>query len=184
MKPDQRFMKTFHDYINVNLTGESLETIVVKYQEFLVQQFAEFETIGDDWVDVADLSVFIRDEIMAAALTSIFGPHFLRLNPNFIEDFWPFTHSVGELFLGMPRWLRPSIYARRDRMVKGIERWHRYAIENYKAAGGKGTAGSGEEAWEPFFGSKFSRKRHGLFDDWECMDARAKASEDMAFIWA
>lgn len=122
----------------------------------------------------------MQDNIMTAAITAMFGPHLIALNPTFVQDFWSWNIDIGPLFMGLPRWLIPGAYRRRDKMLHSIERWHQYAHENYDC--------SNEDAddvdWEPFFGSRFSRRRQQMFGKWEAMDARAKAAEDMSFIWA
>lgn len=119
----------------------------------------------------------MRTHVMKATLTSMFGPHLLSLNPTFIEDFWAWNIDMGPLFMGLPRWLIPGAYRRRDKLLESIMRWHAYAHAHYDCE-------EDEVEWEPYFGSRFSRRRQRLFGRWDAMDARARAAEDLSFIWA
>lgn len=173
-------MLEIHNLVNKSLTGASLETITAEFQRSLSKQLSELDTVGDEWVDIPDLNVFMRTHIMKAALTAMFGPYLIELNPGFVDDFWEWNLDMGPLFMGLPKWLIPGAYRRRENLLKSIMRWHKFAHENYDSS----NVGSEAVDWEPYFGSKFSRARQHTFARWEVMDARARAAEDMSFMWA
>jgi hypothetical protein len=107
----------------------------------------------------------------------MFGPHLVRLTPDFIDDLWDFVPTMGQLFLRTPRWLMPEAYRRRDRLLEGILRWHKYAREHFDES-------AGDPDWEECYGSRFSKARQDFFAGFEAFDARACAADDLSFIWA
>ena len=117
---------------------------------------------------------------MKAAVKSMFGPYLLELSPSLIDDFWAWNADIGPLYMGLPKWLVPGAYRRREKMLRNIMRWHKFAHEHYDC----NRVAQEDEDWEPFFGSKFSRKRQHMFGRWEQLDERAKAADDLSFIWA
>ncbi|KAJ3536611.1 hypothetical protein NM208_g6648 [Fusarium decemcellulare] len=180
VEPGDRILLEIHNLVNRNLTGASLATITAQFQTTLAEQLSELDTIGDEWVEIPDLNAFMRTHIMKAALTAMFGPHLIDLNPTFVDDFWVYNADIGPLYMGLPQWLIPGAYRRREKMLQSIMRWHKFAHEHYDCS----NVGEQDTDWEPYFGSKFSRRRQNTFAKWEVMDAKAKAAEDLSFIWA
>ncbi|CAG9986900.1 unnamed protein product [Clonostachys byssicola] len=178
--PENRVLYQIHNLVNQNLAGSSLSVITEKFQEFLATELSSIEAIGPDWTDVPDLGEFLQVHVMSAALKAMFGTYILSLNPTFIDDFWAWNPEMGTLFMGLPKWLAPSIYEKRERVLQNIMRWHDYAHAHFDCH----KVADEDPAWEPYFGSKFSRKRQALFSRWEAMDKRSRAAEDMSFIWA
>lgn len=169
-----------HNLVNRNLTGVSLINITAQFQKSLSQQLSDLDTVGDEWVALPDLNAFMRTHLMRAALTAMFGPYLVELNPTFVEDFWAYNSDIGPLYMGLPKWLVPGAYRRREKMLQSIMRWHKFAHEHYDCS----KVGEDDEKWDPYFGSKFSRRRQHTFAKWDVMDARARAAEDLSFIWA
>ena len=193
--------------MNSDLTGASLAGITSRFQQSLAERLTEVD-IGEDWVEIPDLYDFMRVVVMEAALVSMFGPYILSLNPTFIHDFWAWNEDMGALFLGLPRWIIPKAYRRRAKMLENIKRWHKHAHEHFDCTRER----KDDPDWEPYFGSKFSRRRQAMFgryvkfadtvadrsktcwrfdvhdadqkNRWEEIDATAKAADDLGFIWA
>lgn len=180
VKPEDRIMYKIHNLVNTNLTGESLIGISSRFQRFLAKQLTETDEVGDEWTDIPDLYAFMKDHVMKAATISMFGTYILSLNPTFMEDFWAWNPDMGTLFMGIPRWLIPGAYRNRAKVLNNIKRWHKYAHEHFDCT----KVGPEDVDWEPYFGSKFSRKRQAMFDTWTQLDDTAKAAEDFGFIWA
>ncbi|KAM0435849.1 hypothetical protein ACHAPT_002740 [Fusarium lateritium] len=180
VEPGNRILLEVHNLVNRNLTGGSLANITAQFQRTLSEQLSGLDAVGDEWVEIPDLSAFMRTHLMKAALTAMFGPYLVDLNPTFVDDFWVYDSDVGPLYMGLPKWLIPGAYRRREKMLQGIMRWHKFAHEHYDCS----NVSSQDTEWEPYFGSKFSKRRQNTFAKWEAMDARAKAAEDLSFIWA
>ncbi len=180
VKPENRVLYETHKLVNTNLTGESLIGITSRFQKFLAQQLTETNDVRDEWIEIPDLYAFMKKHIMEAATTSMFGTYILSLNPTFMEDFWAWNPDMGTLFLGVPRWLVPGAYRNRTKVLDNVKRWHKYAREHYDCS-----KVSPEDAdWEPYWGSKFSRRRQVMFNKWNQLDDTAKAAEDFSIIWA
>lgn len=179
VKPNERILLTQHDFTARNLSGDSLTSIVSHYQHYLVETLTELhDGMGDGWVEIPDLTEFVHDHVTKSAIISMFGPHLIRLNPDFVQDIWAFVPDVLHLFLRLPRWLLPKAYRLRDKLLDGIMRYYKHAYENYDPNG------PGQD-WEEFFGSRFTRTKHmELWEQFEPMDSRARAAEDLSFLWA
>lgn len=174
-----------HNIMNRGLTGDTLATITTKYQEFLVRQFSDLAaTLPQDgsWYSIPDINGFFRTHIMRAAVNAVFGPHLLRLNPGFIQDFWKFNPTITPMFMGVPQWLFSGMYSRRNRLRDAVMKWHAFAHENYDLS--LSPKDEDGPAWEEFFGSRLNRKRQKLFANFEEMDPKARAAEDFSFAWA
>lgn len=179
VEPENRIMYDLHKLVNVNLSGESLTGITARFQKFLAQQLTEMDEVGDQWVDIPDLYLFMRQHVMKAATISMFGTYILSLNPTFIDDFWAWNPDMGPLFMGLPRWVIPSAYRNRTKVLDNIKRWHKYAHEHFDC----NKVGPEDPDWEPYFGSKFSRKRQATLGRWKELDETAKAADDLSFMW-
>jgi hypothetical protein len=180
VEPGNRIMYEIHKLVNTNLTGESLIGITSKFQHFFSQQLTETDEVGDEWTEIPDLYAFVQKHMMKAAIVSMFGTYILSLNPTFMEDFWAWNPDMGRLFMGLPRWLVPAAYRRRTKVLDNIKRWHKYAHDHFDCS----KVGPEDVDWEPYFGSKFSRRRQAMFEKWKQLDDTAKAAEDFGFIWA
>ncbi|KAH8168936.1 cytochrome p450 domain-containing protein [Sarocladium implicatum] len=179
VEPDDRIMYHQHNFTIKNLSGESLSTLTRRYQEELVKTFTQLSgELGDEWVELPDLTEFLHKHVAHAAVIAIYGPHLLRLNPGFIDDLWSFFPWVMFLLLKLPRWLAPRVYRTRERLLEGIMRYYQHAEANYDAKGS-------EQQWEEHWGSRFTRTKHREFwGGFSAMDAKARAAEDLSFLWA
>lgn len=109
---------------------------------------------------------------------SMYGPHIIRLNPDIVQDIWKFIPDVMILFMGPPKWLMPSTFRLREKLLNAIEAHYRHAQEHYKANGA-------DEEWEEYYGSSFMRKKYfELWEQFDPIDSRASAAEDLSFLWA
>lgn len=144
-----------------------------------MKTFAEVShSLGDDWTELPDLGGFFHDHVAKAAIIAIYGPNLLRLNPGFIEDMWSFFPWMMVLFMKIPRWMLPSVYRTRERLLQGIMKYYQHAEENYNPQ-------SPDEQWEEQWGSRFTRTKHREFwPGFNAMDAKARAAEDLSFLWA
>lgn len=180
----QRIWHNQHADASRYLTGESLRWLGERY----VQSLSEALSVADpndpadsgEWVDMADFYPWWRSRVFAAAVTALFGPHLLALNPTFEKDFWAFVDVIPTLVKAYPRWMAPRAYARRDKCVEMVKKWHRFAREHadYRE--------SGVEAprWEEYWGSVWLKVRQRWGQDSKIMDDDGLASEDLALTVA
>ncbi|KAL8754254.1 MAG: hypothetical protein Q9184_005168 [Pyrenodesmia sp. 2 TL-2023] len=177
---EENIEQLIHRAVKIGLSGAHLEALTARFQNFLVEQIATdplFASSGS-WTDLPDLNEFVEKRVFEAAVRSMFGTYMLSLNPTLAEDFWNFNKVIGTLFAGLPRWLSPAAYRKRDKMLRSIERWQRHAQEH------RDVEQIGDLDWEPYYGSKFIRERQSLLTKRGIMDETARAAENFAFMWA
>ena len=102
--------------------------------------------------------------------------HLLSLNPTFVEDFREFDRSISMpmFVMGFPRWLCPTAYKARDRVLQGLKNWHKFAHERSDCT----ELGSDDGDWDPYFGSRFMKERQSYCMRMDPMNADAVAAED------
>lgn len=168
-----------HRAIITGLSGAQLEALSARFQKYLAEQIEDSANeIGADWTAFPDLTSFVQKHVLEAAICSSFGTCIFSLNPSFAEDFWNFNRSVGALFMGLPRWLNPVAHRAREKMLKNVKRWQKYAREHCDISK------LGDTEWEPYYGSKFNRERQNFLTKRRIIDETARASENFAFTWA
>ncbi|KAF2468300.1 cytochrome P450 [Lindgomyces ingoldianus] len=138
---------------------------------------------GSDWEHCTDLMRLVGDEATISFVNALCGPHLLRLNPTFLQDFWDFDHGSmhpNELtsVSGMPWILAPRAYAVRKRVLNAVRIWQKHARENYT------DSARGADGDDPFWGATFFRDRQNMFLEMDGFDHDAIASEDFGAIWA
>lgn len=167
--------KAAHTY----LSGKSLQALGARFMDLLGHDIATDESIGTEWVDQPDLYVFWQDQIFEAALGALFGPHLLRLNPTFTRDFWNYVGGMSTLMMGLPKWMTPGSWAKREKVLEGIKRWHRFAVQHCdpaKEAGGKD--------WDEYWGSTYLKARYSFVSAIPVMTEDAHAADDLALMVA
>jgi hypothetical protein len=178
VKPEDRVyyfqIRTAHRY----LSGQHLHSLNERFAATLDRDLDRLE-IGSDWVEFADLYRFLQLTVTHSSIETVFGEKLLELNPSFVEDFWDFEVNAPALLHCMPRWIAPTGYRVRDKLIKSFEKWHAYANANYDCS----KTGPEDPEWEPNFGSKLIRTRQDGLLKMEPMDAEARASEDLGLMF-
>lgn len=119
-------------------------------------------------------------EVSRAVIESMCGTYILSLNPSLISDFWEFDRRVPLLYKGFPRWLCPSVYKARKRMLVSIKKWHKYGHEHSDCT----KIGPADPDWDPYWGSKLVRARQEYGLRMGTLDADALAAEDLGLLFA
>ncbi|KAI0191922.1 cytochrome P450 [Astrocystis sublimbata] len=167
-------LRTAHKY----LSGQHLRALNERFMATLDRDL-EATDIGNDWVEYPDLYKFLQLLVTHASIETVFGTKLLELNPTFVEDFWEFETSAPKFLHAMPRWLIPSAFRVREKLIKSFMKWHAYAHNHYTIS----ETSLDESDWEPNFGSKLIRMRQDGLSKMEIMDAEARASEDLGLMF-
>lgn len=132
-----------------------------------------------DWAQVDDFFKWWTRKFFAAAITALCGPHIIRLNPSFVEDFWEYMDNWPMVSKFYPAFIAPKAYASRRRVLDSIKRWHEYARQHsdYRLNGPQ------DPEWDEYWGSTLLKVRQHWGQD-AGMDDDALASEDLAVITA
>lgn len=95
------------DYLNHQsvaqfLEGKGLVPFWERFVDNITKQLHDvYETLDwSSWDDREDLMKMIGDETTVAILNSLCGPHFLELNPQFLQDFREFDRNLQTYLQG------------------------------------------------------------------------------------
>ncbi|KUJ10945.1 cytochrome P450 [Mollisia scopiformis] len=161
------------------LSGQTLLSVSERYISTLDRNL-EALNIGNDWVEVPDLLKFLQDEITSSTIEALMGSHVLRLNPTLVQDFWEFDYNMPNYVRGLPRWLVPSAFKVRDRMIASMKKWHLFAHEHSDVS----KIAPDDPDWDPYFGTKLVKARLFYGMNNKHTNAASRASEDVGLILA
>lgn len=161
------------------LEGEGLSPFWNRFVDNVTQQVSGlYDRVGVNWDSHADLMKLVGDETTIAIINSLCGPYLLRLNPQFLGDFWAFDRNLQTYLQGMPWFLAPKAYAARKRVLNAVEVWQQHARDHCDSST------IGVDGDDPFWGSSFFRERQAMFLEMDGFDYSAIASQDFGAIWA
>ena len=181
VRPENRIrmlhMKAVHDH----LAGTNGIKLGEHYMALLEKNVTttNFE-IGVDWAALPDLFLFIQNLVFPAGTETLFGSTISSLHPTLTEDFWAFSDTIPTLLKGLPRWLAPYSYKKRDKMLQMIKEWHTLIDQRIESP----KLRTAELHWEPNLGSRYIRERQKIFRSLDVMDADGRASEDLGLTFA
>lgn len=136
--------------------------LAIKYQRELAVRLERYP-LGE-WAEVRVYGFALEDMAMAAT-TTLAGPRFIKLNPDFLETLWDFGRVAASIVWGLPRWLNAAAYRKRDRLHDACARYLASAWADFDWDGPDADAD-----WEPIFGSRYARQlirwfKEAGFDD-------------------
>lgn len=161
------------------LSGSHLTSLSETYVRTLRRNLNALD-IHDSWVDYPDLYAFLQDSVFRSSVESMMGSKIFEMAPTIVEDFWSFDYNVPSFLRRVPRWLIPSAYKSRDRLLSAVKKWHAHAHQHYDCS----KIGPNDPDWEPNFGSKLVRARQDYALKMPPMNADARASEDLGLLFA
>lgn len=107
------------------LTGDGLADIMGRFHVNLQREVARPLTSPIAQERLPDLYRLVRDAVFRAEVEAIYGENVFAISPSFCEDFWAFYDAFPVVSRGLPRWLFPSHYRARDRMLDNFRAWRR-----------------------------------------------------------
>ncbi|KAH6653321.1 cytochrome P450 [Truncatella angustata] len=159
------------------LAAPYLGSLAERYLKFF-NEHVDRLAIGETWVEYPDLYKFLQMTVSRANIEAMMGSKIFEVNPGLIEHFWLAKRNAHLYFRGWPRWLIPTAFRERDRVVDEIEKWHTYAFKN-----GNVTESSPRDPdWEPIFGSRYAKARLQYMLKMKSLTARVRACEDWGLI--
>ncbi|PSR84021.1 cytochrome P450 [Coniella lustricola] len=161
------------------LEGKGFSPFWHRFADNIAKQLdALYDSSGSSWDSQADLMELVGNEATIATVNALCGPHLLRLNPNFLHDFWAFDRNLQTYLQGLPQFLAPRAYAARRKVLDAVKKWQQYARKHFDECA------VGADGDDPYWGSSFFRERQKLFLEMDGFDHTAIASEDFGAIWA
>ncbi|KAH8722735.1 cytochrome P450 [Phaeosphaeriaceae sp. PMI808] len=136
------------------------------------------DNLGTDWAYWEDFFSFFQKDITAEVINAICGKTLLQQNPGFLEDFWTFSNNLRTFLARLPRLFASRPHSARERVISALQDWQSWAKCTYDA---KNMYPNGDDdCW----GSAFFRERYDLMLGLDKFDARAAASQELAFLYA
>lgn len=125
-KPEDRVfyfqIHTAHKY----LIGQHLHALNERFMATLDRDLDAMD-VGHEWVEYADLYKFLQLTISHSFIETVYGEKLLGLNPTFVEDFWEFEANTPNFPHAIPRWLIPSTYRVREKLIRAFMKSHAHA---------------------------------------------------------
>ena len=180
VRPENRIRFLHTKAAHQHLAGITGVKIGERYMKILTRNLSANTVVGNDWVELPDLWLFVRNMIFPCSTEAICGSSILSLNPTLTEDFWAFHRGIPALLQYMPRWLSPGAHRDRHKMLDAIKRWHAFAKEHSDFS----RTGHNDPDWDPYYGSKIIKARQAFLHEIEVMDADGRASEDLGLLFA
>ena len=180
ISPENRVDYLMHTFITRFFSGSSLMAFTTRFTANMTTHLAN-ASFGDEWTEGLDLFRFLKAQIFHSFVDAVFGKRIFELNPSLCDDFWDFDSNVPDLAKGIPRWLSPGMYRARDRCLQSFVKWHSH-LDKQRLEGTTKI----DSKYDPVFGSELMQQRHKAFSNIsaEIVCAQAKASEDLALMWA
>ena len=178
--PENRIRSLHFKAAHQHLAGLNGLKLGERYMGLLSQKISADTRIGPEWVELPDLYLFIQNLVFPAGTESLYGSTILALHPTLTEDFWAFEKCIPTLLKGLPRWVTPNAYRKRDKMLELIKDWHTFACERSDCS----KTGPDDPEWEPYLGCKYVRARQSMFRGIEAMNAGGRAAEDLGLLFA
>ncbi|KAI1100576.1 putative cytochrome P450 [Jackrogersella minutella] len=149
--PDQRFWAARH-HVHHDFLGRpnQFKPIIDAFGEQFSRMNEKFP-LGE-WTTISVIN-FCKCEVAECAISTLFGPNVLALNPDFLDAFWEFDAVFFNLILGLPRWITPRPFNAHDRYLSMIDRHLTAALEHFDWNGP-----DAEALWEPCFGARICRE--------------------------
>ncbi|KAL9123060.1 MAG: hypothetical protein Q9187_000387 [Circinaria calcarea] len=180
VRPEHRIYYHQHLAAHKYLSGRPLQQMTERFMAILSRDLDGDGRITHDWKALPDLYTFWQNRVFRSATEALFGPHLLSLNPTFTEEFWMYISATPTLLKGLPRWMIPSAYRARDRVLESIKKWHRFAREHSDYT----KTGPDDVEWDEYWGSKYLKVRQNFGRAMDAMNDNALAAEDLALMVA
>lgn len=151
------------------LNGDNLRLVMDRFSSNLSQRLWPQDTSVPNQKSVAlpDLYKFVRDVIFRAEVEALYGKHIFRLCPSFCEDFWAFYDAFPIISRGSPRWMYPSQYRTRDRIIRSLGKWRSWCNSNSH----NDDAEPGDAESDPIWGTRYVRNMVRRYEDLGFSDA-------------
>ena len=78
----------------------------------------------------------------------------------------------------MPRMFNPEAHQRRDKVLEGVKKYHRHAVQH------AGLVRSDDPIWDEHWGANIMKERYTYSDNIKAMTLDTRASEDLTLIFA
>jgi hypothetical protein len=165
--PSRRIMAHQRADFAFYFQGRHLQAVVTRFLANLSTNLLEDPGLSQMPASLCDMYSFLFRHIFRAEVCALYGETIFTVSPEFCEDFVKFYDGFPIISMGMPKWLFPSTYDAREKMLENFKAWRRicHVKSNLAKYDEQGIP------YEPVWGSEYIRKmikRHedlGFSDD-------------------
>ncbi|KAK0648463.1 cytochrome P450 [Cercophora newfieldiana] len=148
--PQKRYWAGMHETVHRYLArADETNTLARSFQRFFNQDLSRFPLGKATPVRVYD---FLLNDMAQAAITAINGQRILELNPNLLKLLWDFDLIASSLVWGLPKFLNPASWRKRDELLAATRRYLESALPELDKVK------SVDADWDPVFGSRYARE--------------------------
>lgn len=161
-----RAQKTvFMHKATVNCLAGSHITIATKNFQAALERRIKTVPVGTEWFEMDDLFSFLRPLISNSTFEAMCGAHFLKMFPEFVDNFRSFNRRMPKLLQGWPRWMMPKAWQACDQCISTMTQWRNMSNE------------------EIFDGNAMIQRRWGYFSKMQGLSDHAIACSDLGILW-
>lgn len=148
------------------LSGKYLLSVTERYLAILQRRLSNLD-LPDAGMEISDFYAWLQSQVTPSVIEAMMGSRILEMYPGVVEDFWEFDRNIPNFSRGLPRWVIPTAYKTRDRLLANLKAWNQLAHSNSDCTQYE----NGDPEWDEFFGTKLIKaredtmKKHGLDDD-------------------
>lgn len=157
--------------------GPGLKSMGNRFVDLLTREITTLD-LRRLWTEQEDLYEFIQKLLIGPAVSAMCGPVLLEQNPDFGNNFWQIDHDILYFFKGYPKWLAPSAYRNRIKLLNDVKNWHAFARDHFDESCIEA------DGHDRFYGSPLMRTRQQYLTNVDHLDADAIASQDLGLLWA
>ncbi|KAF7846362.1 hypothetical protein BT93_L4499 [Corymbia citriodora subsp. variegata] len=155
------------DRVN-ELTAKFLEV----FRELLIENPLPREPIN--------MYSWARTLMFRSSITALMGSRLLEVFPDFEAHFYQFDSDVQAMFFSTPKWMMPGAFVNRDKVLDTLVKWHDVVISETNDT----IADPDTVAWDPYYGSRITRKRQQYYREIGLERKLAWAGLDLGLMFA
>lgn len=167
------------------LDKKSVDELTAGFTRVLQEQLSVEELSSKGEADYAmegkveRLCSWLQTRMFQASTTVFMGSHILEVYPDLCADFWDFDAHVLTMFFRVPKFLNPTAYRVREKMLKRLTQWQE---QMHKECDGNPVDPDGDIDWEPIYGSRATRARQRYYAS-RGLNIKTRASIDFLYLF-
>lgn len=158
MTPEEAQEHMNHEWL---LKNENANELAAIFARFLHNQVAKELSGPAGSTQEVSLYSWLRSLMFASSTNALMGSRLLEVYPELPRDFFDYDSYMLTLLFGIPKFFAPDAYASLDKVMAGMLRWHKIALE--ECEGRPASPLDSSLKWEPIFGSRVNRARQNYY---------------------
>ncbi|KAF2258828.1 cytochrome P450 [Lojkania enalia] len=169
------YVQTTH--IRQHLTGSSLVSMDKRFFTIFKRNIAtKYAQNDSEWMEIPDLYDFMEKHVTLAIAETLLGSAVVEEYAELVSDLWLFIENTDNFFIGLPRFIIPSAYAARDRLLCHLKKWSRESerLRDQDIV---------NRDWDPIAGSGLLQEREKLYSEMPGHGEDGRASQTLGLLY-